>query len=217
MGRFIDIKDQRFGRLVAIKHLGKNKNNKALWLCQCDCGNIITTQGSSLLQGRTTSCGCISREKTIKRNTKHNMRHTRIYNTWLNMKSRCYNPNNKSYKYYGGKGITICDEWLNSPQNFISWAYSNGYTDELTIDRIDVNGNYEPSNCRWITFTDQMNNRSVCTYFTIDGETHSLTEWCRIYNVSPKLVRPRINKGWDLLTAMAIPPLNQKGLPKIDF
>ena len=161
-----DLTGQRFGRLVAIKENGRTKQGQAMWLCQCDCGNTKTIASASLTGGLTVSCGCYGREKTIKRNLKHGnaYRHnkTRLYEVWCAMIKRCENPNDNGYKYYGGRGISVANEW-HDYSNFKEWAEKSGYDEnakrlDCTIDRIDVDGNYEPSNCRWTDWKVQMNN-----------------------------------------------------------
>jgi hypothetical protein len=121
---------------------------------------------------------------------------SRIYSTWHNMKSRCYNPNTQHYNHYGGRGIIVCDEWKNSFQAFHKWAIENGYRDDLTIDRIDVNGNYEPSNCRWVDMYCQNNNTSKNRYITHNGETKTAAEWARQYGINTRLFSTRMRRGW---------------------
>ena len=162
--KFNDLTGKRFGRLTVIKRVANNRNNKVMWLCKCDCGKETTVIGSLLYTGRTKSCGCLTREATIKRSTKHGYRvtHKHLYCTRLNMISRCENPKNKDYGYYGGRGIKVCPEWTdkkNGVAAFCEWALANGYAEGLTIDRIDVNGDYSPDNCRWVTMAVQCTNR----------------------------------------------------------
>lgn len=162
MGKFIDLTGQKFGRLTAISSPGKNKHDKRIWLCRCDCGKEIFTIAGDLKSGQSTSCGCLRKETTSRVNAelhrKHGMNGTRIYQCWGDMKRRCYNQNAESYKHYGGRGIEVCAEWHDF-QTFYDWATKNGYSDDLTIERVDVNGNYEPSNCTWIPKSEQPKNR----------------------------------------------------------
>lgn len=156
--KFIDITNKRFGRLVVIARLD-DRNKKPVWLCKCDCGNEIVVRGDHLREGATKSCGCLEKENRDKgANYKHGGRKSRLYSIWSGMLKRCNNPDCHAYENYGGRGISICNEWLNFP-NFRDWALNNNYSDDLSIDRINVNGNYEPSNCRWATSKQQANNR----------------------------------------------------------
>lgn len=151
--RFIDLTGKRFGKLVVLERVKRSR--KTEWRCKCDCGNETIVQAANLKNGHIRSCGCMISES----NTKHGKWNTRIYRIYHSMKQRCNNPNSAHYEYYGGRGIKVCSEWQDDFQTFYDWAMSHGYSDDLSIDRIDVNGNYEPSNCRWATKTTQSFNR----------------------------------------------------------
>lgn len=205
MGTYKDLTGQKFGRLTVIKSFTKNK--RIYCECICECGNKTITRYDHLLtSSNTKSCGCLRKEKNriiAKKNfTTHGLRYSRLYIIFTGMKQRCYNQKNPSYPRYGGRGIKICDEWLNDFMNFYNWAMSNGYDDKLSIDRIDVNGNYEPSNCRWETNQNQCRNRRTTHYLTYKGQTHSLREWAEIYNINSKTIATRISRGWSIKDAL---------------
>lgn len=201
MSRFIDLTGQRFGKLYVIKY--HHSNNGAYWLCKCDCGNETILRGSYFRYGSTKSCGCGSKEQARKNCEKHRlsghlMSRTRIYEIWKNMKRRCYSETNKRYANYGGRGITICQEWQNDFYAFYDWAMANGYTDDLTLDRINVNGNYEPSNCKWSTWKEQANNQTRNHYITYNGETKTLKQWSEAFSIPYGAFQHRVKRGWSM-------------------
>lgn len=186
---------ERIGRLLVTELVGTGKGGKR-YLCKCDCGNTKIVVGANLRNKTTKSCGCLFKETQLKTITKHNKRYTRIYEVWKSMKKRCFNPNCKNYEDYGGRGIIVCDEWKNDFQTFYDWSMANGYADDLTIDRQDVNGNYEPSNCRWVTRIVQANNKRNNLLFVYNGETHTVAEWSRLLNIRPSTIYSRIRRGY---------------------
>ena len=193
-----DITGMRFGRLTAIRPNGKQGNN-IKWLCECDCGNYVTTNISSLTRGKCKSCGCLRKETTSAQFKTHGKRHTKIYAVYCTMKARCLNKNDLRYKFYGGKGVKVCDEWLHDFQAFYDWAMVNGYSDGLTIDRIDVNGNYEPSNCRWVNSTTQANNKTNNVFIEYKGEKKTIAEWAKELGLTYTALYQRIMvHKWDI-------------------
>lgn len=206
MGKIKDMTGQRFGRLyvIAFDHLDE-VNGLAYWRCICDCGKEVVVRGNCLRTGESRSCGCLARELSSIRNSTHNCRNTRLYHTWIDMKQRCMNPNQPDYPRWGGRGITVCESWLKSFDNFKEWAIENGYTDTLTIDRIDNDGNYCPENCRWATLEDQANNRRNSKLIEFNGEIHSETQWSRLLGGNRNLVHARLKKGWSIEKALTTP------------
>lgn len=182
-----DISGQKFGRLTAIERVGKDKENRALWRCVCECGNEIIVPGKSLRSGNTKSCGCFNIDDATQRivalNTTHGMSHTRLFKIWGRMHTRCENPNVIEWRYYGGKGISVCEEW-NEFEPFYSWSIANGYSDDLTIDRIDSNKGYSPDNCRWTTLHEQAVNRRSTRFIEYNGVTLCMSDWSRVYGMS---------------------------------
>ena len=163
-GKYKDIKGQRFGYLIAVMPTKKRSHECVVWLCQCDCGKLTEVKSNDLLRGNTKSCGCLQKEKARLINLKHGdnrgYKSTRLYRIWRGMKSRCLNPKTHGYCYYGGKGVSIFTRWQNNYIEFKGWALGNGYQDNLIIDRINSDGNYEPNNCQWITKSE--NSRKAC-------------------------------------------------------
>lgn len=200
-----DIAGQKFNYLTAIKFVEYNKqSHNCMWLFKCDCGKDVILSKSNVKTGHTKSCGCYNQKVASERLTTHNKTNTKVYRTWSNMKRRCYDKNNKAYIRYGNKGITVCDRWLKSFENFYE-DMGEPPTTKHTIDRIDNNGNYEPSNCRWATQKQQNRNYSRNIDITINNKTHCLMEWCEIYNRPYDLVRQRIKKlGWNPIHALQI-------------
>ena len=218
--RFISKVGQRYDRLEVKEVIGSDKNNSVYYLCKCECGNEKIIKYGSLLSGNTKSCGCKHQETMRERLTTHGLsgiggknRH-RLYSIYNGMKTRCYNPNGKYWDRYGGRGITICDEWLdkeNGFMNFYNWAMENGYNDTLTIDRIDVNGNYEPSNCRWVDDFTQANNNNGNTYLTCGQYTFTISIWCKITGLTNSNVMYRKSCGWTDEEILCTPRYKKRG------
>lgn len=191
MSALKDLTGQRFGRLIVLEYVGAKKH-KRLWRCRCDCGGMKIVATAALNNGNVRSCGCLNKEVTIKRSTKHGKTGTPLYGTWKSMKSRCYNPNMNCYGRYGARGITVCDDWKNNFENFYQWSIEHGYREGLKIDRINNNEGYNPDNCRWVTHLENCNNRSTCHIIWYNGKGKTISEWARDFNVSRSVFSSRL-------------------------
>lgn len=188
----------------------EHKNNSLSWLCECECGSMKIYNPYKVITGHTKTCGCGKVERchrlTELYRTKHGGRHERLYNIWHGMKLRCYTPTNKDYNNYGGRGITICEEWINDYAAFRKWALTNGYADDLSIDRIDNDKGYSPDNCRWVNTIKQNNNRRSNHLITYKGETKSIADFCNEKGLSFQTIYARIvHRGWSVEKALETP------------
>lgn len=201
----MDLTGQKYGRLTVISQNGMTRSGNAKWLCRCDCGNLTTVAAGALRSGTTVSCGCWIREKTSQRSYIHGETNTRLHHIWSSMKARCYYTKAINYPNYGGRGIRVCAEWRNGYMAFRNWALKNGYTEKSTIDRKNVNGNYCPENCQWISAFDQQSNKTNNRNITIGEITNTVTEWGRIYGIDPQAIWARLNRGWNGKDAVIVP------------
>ncbi len=206
-----DLTGKKFGYLTALQYTGKKtkSGHNAIWLCICDCGNFTEMSSGNLQTPGVHSCGCYAKERMAKLNYKHGGKKERLYMVWLSMKRRCYDKTFTDYENYGGRGITVCDEFQDYAK-FREWAMANGYDkyakkQMCTIDRIDVNGNYTPENCRWASAKVQQNNRRNNRIITYKGETHTLAEWNRIKDFPTDTIGKRLSNGWTLDRAIETP------------
>ena len=212
MGKLIDLTGQKFGRLTVIEQAYVRKGI-IYWRCVCDCGNANFVNGRKLRDNIIKSCGCYKSQEFKKRVSKHSLSKTKIYKLYHLIKRRCYDKNDSHYNCYGGRGIKMCEEWLNNFSSFYDWAMSNGYKEEIlpngknkwTIDRIDVNGNYEPNNCRWTTIQEQAKNKRTNIYLTYNGETLTQNEWAKKLDIYAGAIQWRLKKGWSVEEALSTP------------
>ena len=212
MKSFEDLSGKKFGKLTVVRldHIEKRNNGKRNyyfyhWLCQCECGNECIIIGNYLKMRATVSCGCYRKELSRKKLLKHGLCKTRLYRIWTHMKERCYKKYCKDYKNYGQRNIIMCDEWKNDFVKFYEWALNNNYKENLTIDRIDVNGNYEPDNCRWSTIEEQANNMRSNHLLTFNNKTQTMSQWAKEYNMSKYLLQHRIALNWSVERALTTP------------
>lgn len=200
MVQLLALKGQKFGRLTVLERCGTTKWGNCIWKCKCDCGSIVEVPSANLRNGRTNSCGCLRKEMMRDKHIVHGKSCHRngqkthpIYNTWMGMKARCFNPNSECYSSYGGRGITVCDEW----------SISNGWKKGLTLDRINNNGGYSPTNCRWTTMKTQNNNKRNLRLITYNGKTQTLTAWANELGMDNSLLYYRI-RHWSIEDAFTI-------------
>lgn len=208
MAKIKDMTGLQFGNLSVVKYAGLNNRGEATWFCKCSCGNTTVVTGNKLRSGWTRSCGCLQQTQRKKGfNKRHGMTETKLYVAWQNMKRRCNNPKDIMFKHYGGRGITVCDDWNSSFDSFLQWSNQSGYKEGLTIERINVNGNYEPSNCKWITKPDQYLNRTDSHRITAFGKTQTIKEWADESGIKYDTIERRINSyGWSAEDAVSIKP-----------
>ena len=210
--QLIDLTGKRFGRLYVIKRdkdfVQESGRKRAAWLCECDCGTIKSVLGDNLKSGKVVTCGCYARENTSKNNSTHHESKSHLYAVWCGMKARCNNQNNTYYSRYGGRGISVCDEWQNNYNAFRDWMLDNGYSDsghDKTIDRINNDLGYSPDNCRVVDAKSQANNRSSCRLFTYKGKTQNITQWADEFGIEFKKLHYRLSHGWDIERALITP------------
>ena len=215
MGKLYDLKNQRFGRLLVLERAETYRAPKGgratMWKCKCDCGKIVIVASANLRRGFTKSCGCLTIDnfKYNNPNKKHGESNTRLYEIWEGIHKRCEDVKRDCYCNYGGRGIIVCEEWKNY-EVFRDWALKNGYEDTLSIDRIDVDGNYCPDNCRWSTKKQQANNRRSNKFLTYKGITHTIAEWSELLNIPYSRIQGRIKSGWDVDDIFETPKLKAR-------
>lgn len=195
---------EKYGMLTLI---GKDTTKDSrYYLFKCDCGNVKSIILYNVKRGATTSCGCKHKQMLVngEMHRIHGGRGTRLYHIWKSMRERCNNPNTNRHQSYKDKGIKICDEW-NDFSNFRTWAYENGYQDNLTIDRKDTNGNYEPSNCRWATYKEQANNRTNNRVIEYDGKKLTLAQWSGFLGINADTLWVRLKRGWSIEKTFTTP------------
>ena len=206
MASAIGLEGKKINHLTVIErvqdHVTKGRYKKIAYKCRCDCGNEKVIVAESLLTGNTIACGCMGSVGLEKRKT-HNMSRTRNYRIWVSMRQRCNNPRNTYYKNYGERGIAVCDEWTKY-EPFKEWSFSNGYADDLTLDRIDNEEGYSPDNCRWVSRSEQMRNTRNNHRIEWGGETHTMVEWAEITGLPVYVIRNRLIYGWSIEDALTI-------------
>ena len=202
MPKFVDLTGCKFGRWSVISkapnHVTSSGNSFTAWNCVCDCGTKRVVLNNALKSGASTSCGCIHREKQVEvaRNnfSTHKETKTRLYQIWAGMRKRCNNPNASNYSNYGGRGITVCEEW-DDYTSFRDWALSHGYSDSMSIDRVNVDTGYSPNNCRWVGSVAQANNRRTSKLISMNGVTHTIAEWAKELNIPYKTLWKKLRAG----------------------
>ena len=212
MAPFVDLTGMRFDMLLVEHRVANDNHGNVCYQCLCDCGNRVVVGANNLRNGNTHSCGCLKKKMMAAKQFKHGdaggrkKSSTRLYRIWRGMNSRCYIPSATEYEYYGGRGIVVCDDWKCNYQAFKKWALLSGYTDELTIDRIDNDGNYTPDNCRWVPMNEQLLNKSNNRLLTYKNKTMTITEWSKITGIDRRLIGIRIDRyRWTVERALTTP------------
>lgn len=198
-----DLTGRTFSRLTVLD-LAPSRNSKTYWICKCECGAETIVRSDGLVGGMTQSCGCLGRDRRRQANTKHGGGNCPEWKAWQAAKQRCYNPNNKRFHHYGGRGIKMCDRWLNSYPNFIA-DMGPRPSPNHSIDRINNDGNYDPQNCQWRTTTEQNNNFSANRRITFQGVKRNLTQWEKKLNFPRELIASRLKLGWTVEEALTTP------------
>lgn len=188
----LDLTGRRFGSLVALDRVGQDRFGAWMWRCQCDCGVEVEVRGATLAAGRTSACASCA---TSRASTTHGQSNSALYSRWQSMKARCTDPANKHYQNYGGRGIRVCERWLHSFENF-SADMSATFDECLEIDRVNVNGDYSPENCRWADRITQQRNRRNNSRITYGGHTRTVVEWAEVLRMKPNTLTTRIRRGW---------------------
>lgn len=193
----------KFGRLTIIKEIDGTRYSRRI-LCKCDCGKNKVVDLTALISGNTQSCGCLKKELVRAKNLTHGLSGSKLHHIWTSMKQRCFNPNDQSYFNYGARGIRVSQEWLDF-QEFYKWAMSNGYREGLTIERTDNDGNYEPSNCKIIPFSEQSKNRRSNHWIEFSGERKTMSQWARDLGFKRETIKDRIRSGWPIEKVLTTP------------
>lgn len=210
MSRIIDMTGKKCGRLQVMEFSEMRKDGQAYWKCLCDCGNTVIVAGNKLRSGHTRSCGCYKTTVQHRTHLIHGLTNSQLYVAWRNMISRCCNPKNTMAHRYSKRGITICEDWRRDFSAFAAWALQNGYEEGLTLDRIDVDGNYCPENCRWITRDEQYLNRSDNHFIEAFGERKTIKEWADSSGIKYDTIERRINAyGWSPERAVTEKPVHR--------
>lgn len=207
--KVLDLTGKKFGRLTVLRYTDKRAGSSVIWDCICDCGNLHSVAGRVLTSGDSNSCGCYAKEMMSARNITHGLSgERRLYNIWSKMKRRCIGTDKVVSKYYHDRGISYCEEW-DDFETFYDWSIENGYSKELTLDRIDNNGDYCPDNCRWVDMKVQSRNKRGNRVIVIDGVSKCITDWCEINGINVSTVNSRINRGMDEVTAITKPVMKR--------
>ena len=209
MSKRIEMAGRKFGRLTVLERTADyvlpSGQRQLMWKCVCDCGNTVTVSGHALRKGNTQSCGCYKMDVLMERNIKYEHQNRRLYDIWQGMVYRCTSPKSTHFERYGGRGISVCQQWMDFDA-FAEWALAHGYADDLTIDRIDNDAGYSPNNCRWVNRKEQANNRSDCQFINHDGDRQTIAQLADAHGLSYSTLYRRLADGWDCGDALTIKP-----------